>query len=93
MDDTQPLIGLPELLGEIDRDLQDFRAKHQSDFGVKNITLWWELERERLTVRHGPAASVRRSRMTRGAWRLGACFLAGFLSLPVFQVALRLLRP
>jgi hypothetical protein len=93
MDDAQPIIGLPELLSEIVRDLQDFRAKHQSDYGVKNITLWWELERERLTVRHGPGTSVRRLRVTAGARRLGACFLAGGLSLLALQVALRLLVP
>lgn len=91
MDEAQHSIGLTELLAEIDRDLEEFRKKHQSDYGVKNITLWWDLERERLAVRHGPSLSVRRHRMTRPARRFGAFFLAGGLSLLAAQAALRLL--
>ena len=91
MDETQHTIGLTELLAEVDRDLEEFRKKHQSDYGVKNITLWWELERERLAVRHGPSLSVRRHRMTRRARGFGTTFLAGGLSMLAAQVTLRLL--
>jgi hypothetical protein len=93
MDDPQNTIGLADLLAEIDRDLDEFRRKHQTDYGVKNVTLWWELEKDRLTIRHGPALSVRKRQRLRGTRRWVALFLAGWLSVLALNVALRLLVP
>jgi hypothetical protein len=59
MDENAHTIGLVNLLDEVSRDLDDFRKKHQSDYGVKNVTLWWDLEKERLLVRHAPSGVVR----------------------------------
>lgn len=52
MDDKQNTIGLSDLLDEVGRDLEEFRKKHPTDYQLKTITMWWELERERLSVRH-----------------------------------------
>ena len=60
MADTKDSIGFTQLLDEIDSDLAEFRKKHPTDFGVKTTTLWWELERERLKVRHGSGVAVTR---------------------------------
>ncbi|HEX3151153.1 MAG TPA: hypothetical protein VHR66_23950 [Gemmataceae bacterium] len=60
MSNTQDTIGLTQLLDEIDSDLADFRKKHPTDFGVKTTSMWWELERERLKVRHGSGVALTR---------------------------------
>lgn len=93
MDDTQDIIGLADLLSEVDRDLEDFRKKNPGDYAVKNIAMWWELERERVMVRHGPVTAVRRLRKARGARRAAGLFLAGWLFMLAVQVGLRLLVP
>ncbi len=81
MDDKLHTIGMTDLLDEVSRDLDDFRKKHASDYSVKNITLWWELERERLLVRHKDARVTRRSLPGRRVWIfIGSCvvmFAAG----------------
>jgi hypothetical protein len=84
MDDTVQTIGMADLLDEVSRDLEDFRRKHASDYGVKNVTMWWELERERLLIRHKEARVARRFMSRRRVWMLAvgciATFAAGALS-------------
>jgi hypothetical protein len=73
MSEKTHIIGLQDLLDEVSRDLDDFRRKHPNDYSLKAVTLFWELESERLLVRHQDAAVARgRDRGGRG-WR----FLAG----------------
>lgn len=93
MDDTQNTIGLSELLAEVDRDLDEFRKKHQSDFGVKNVTLWWELERERLVTRHGSLAAVKKLRKIQGIKRTMIWFFAGWVTMLAASTVIRLLLP
>jgi len=84
MDEPKNIIGMTDLLDEVSRDLEDFRKKHASDYSVKNVTLWWELERERLLIRHKEARVARRFMSRRRAWILVvgcmATFAAGALS-------------
>jgi hypothetical protein len=93
MADTPHTIGLTELLGEVDRDLDELRKKHPADYGMKNLGMWWELERERLLVRHGPTALVKELRRTRGLKRALGLFTAGWLVMLVIQAVLRLIVP
>lgn len=93
MDDTQHTIGLTDLLAEVDRDLDNLRRKHPSDYGVKNTGLWWELERERLMTRHGPAALVKRIHRVRGVRRLMILFFAGWATAVATSAVMRLLIP
>ena len=79
MDEQQQTIGLSDLLIEVEHDLDEFRKKHSNDYGVKNITMWWELERERLLVRHGSFAVVRKIRRAQTFKRLMAYFFAGWI--------------
>ncbi len=78
MDAAHNIIGMAELLEEVSRDLQDFRRKHQTDYGVKNVTMWWELEKERLLIRHKEARVARRFISRRGVWLLAVGCLAAF---------------
>jgi hypothetical protein len=91
MDDTQNTIGLMELLDEISRDLDELRKKHAGDYGMKNLTMWWELERDRLLVRHDSARIIRRRRRLHGIRRTLALFAAASLTTVVVQTAIRLL--
>jgi hypothetical protein len=93
MDETTHTIGLAALLSEVDRDLEEFRTKHPGDFGVKNISLWWELERERTLARHAPGSLVKRHRRARSLSRWLGLFTAAWAVLIVVQAALRLLLP
>jgi len=68
MDATQNIIGMTDLLDEVSRDLEDFRRKHASDYSVKNVTMWWELEMERLLIRHKEARVARHFMSRRRAW-------------------------
>ena len=90
MDDKQETIGLTKLLDEVNRDLDDLRRKHPNDYSLKNLDLWWELERERVLTRHGPDGSVRRPRRIRGGARTLALFTAGWATMIVLQAAIRL---
>ena len=85
-------IGLTELLDEVSRDLDDFRKKHQSDYSVKNITLWWELERDRVVTRHAPNSVVKTLRRARGAKWMLAWFVAGWLTTLSAQSAIRMIE-
>lgn len=91
MDDSKTTIGLPELLSEVDRDLDEFRKKHQGDYSVKNVTLWWELERERVLTRHASVTEVRKLRRARSLKWLMAWFLVGMVASSLLSAALRLL--
>ena len=78
--DDKKTIGLAELLEEVDRDLDDFRKKHASDYSVKGVTLWWELERERLVLRHKDVRVARKSLSGRRVWVFVAGCLATFIA-------------
>lgn len=89
MDDEKKTIGLTDLLHEVSRDLEDLCKKHTGDYQLKNVTMWWELEKERLLARHGMDASVKKwrrffSRKSGMPW-----FFAGWLTMIVLQLALR----
>lgn len=92
MSDAQNTIGLSELLAEVDRDLDELRKKHPSDYGVKNTGLWWELEKERLITRHG-AALVKRMHRIWDFKRTAVWFFAGWATMLAVNTILRLLIP
>jgi hypothetical protein len=77
MEDKRETIGLTDLLDEVSRDIDELRKKHPSDYGVKNLTMWWELEKERLVVRHGSAGAVKRLRQVQSFKRAMLLFFAG----------------
>jgi hypothetical protein len=77
MEETVRTIGLQDLLDEVSRDLDEYRKKHATDYGVKNVTLWWELQKERLLLRHAPTTKVKLSSRLRKWRREIAWFLAG----------------
>lgn len=79
MDDKPEIMGMKDLLAEVDRDLDDFRRKHEKDYSVKGVTLWWELEKDRLLVRHKDARVARRHLSSRRAWVFAAGCLAAFV--------------
>lgn len=89
MSTIQNIIGMADLLDEVSRDLEDFRRKHATDYSVKNVTMWWELEKERLLFRHKEARVVRRFMSRRRAWVLVvgcfAMFAARAMSMLVFR--------
>lgn len=93
MDDKHDTIGLTELLAEVDRDLDEFRKKHPSDYSVKNITLWWDFERERLVTRHGNHSVVKKLRKVQGFKRLMIWFFAGWATMLATNAVIRLLIP
>lgn len=77
MSNSQDTIGLSQLLDEVSNDIDELHKKHPSDYGVKNLTMWWELERERLVTRHGSTAAVTTLLRVRSLKRLVIAFLAG----------------
>lgn len=88
MGDAQKTIGLNELLDEASRDLDDYRKKHPNDYGVKGVTLWWDTEKERLTMRHGFATVLKMSRREERMKRLAIWFLVAWtITLTVNTVA------
>lgn len=91
MDDKTPTIGLTDLLDEVTRDLDKLRKKHAGDYSIKNLTMWWELERDRLIARHGAAGLVRKVQRVRSMRRTLLLFTAGWLTMIFLQAALRLL--
>ena len=84
-------IGLTDLLDEVSKDLDDFRKKHASDYGVKNVTLWWDLERERLLVRHSPSTRLRTFVGKRSVRQALGWFTAGWVVLIAVQTAVQIL--
>ena len=93
MDDAQHTIGLSALLDEVDRDLDELRKKNPTDYSLRNITMWWGLERERLTMRHGTAATVKRIHRVFGYKRTVVWFFAGWVTMLAVNTAIRLLVP
>jgi len=91
MSDAKDTIGLPELLDEVSHDLDEFRKKHASDYTVKNITLWWELERDRVLARHVPATTLRKLRRVQSVRRMLLLFTAGWLTMAIIETVVRLL--
>ena len=91
MDDTQKTIGLTELLEEVNRDLDELRKKHSSDYNIRNITMWWDLERERLAARHSPGSVVRKVRDSRALRSMMTWFFVGWLTMLVVQTTIRFL--
>ena len=92
MQEDRKTIGLGELLDQITADLDELRRKHPGDYAMKNITMWWELEKERLVTRHSPASVVRRYR---NPWRIRGwtiMFLAGCLMMLATNIAISLFR-
>jgi hypothetical protein len=92
MSDAQGTIGMAALLDEVDRDIDELRKKHPSDYGVKNLTMWWSLEKERLVTRHGPATAVRKPRRGWIDGHTGLLLLAGAVTWVVGEVLLLILR-
>jgi hypothetical protein len=80
MNGRDNIIGMTDLLDEVSRDLDDFRKKHASDYGVKNVTLWWELERERLLIRHKEARVARHLMSRRRAWAFAVGCMLTFMA-------------
>lgn len=78
MSETQKSIGLSELLDEVSRDLDEYRKKHPNDHSVRGVTLWWDTEKERLTMRHGSATVLMKSRLEERMKRLAIWFLAAW---------------
>lgn len=94
MDDSRnDTIGLTKLLDEISLDLDELRKKHPSDYNVKNIGMWWELERERVMARHSPVSVVKKLRRIQHMKRLMTGFFAGWLAMIAVQAVARLLIP
>lgn len=88
MGEGQNTIGLAELLDEVSRDLDEYRKKHPNDYGVKGVTLWWDTEKERLTMRHGSASVLKKSRREQRMKRLTIAYLVAWtVALSVNTVA------
>ena len=60
MDDTKKSIDLGDLLDEIATDIEELRKKNPNDYAVKNVAMWWSLERTMLKIRHHPASVMKR---------------------------------
>ena len=93
MDDKQEIIGLAALLDEVNRDIDELRKKHPGDYSVKNLTMWWELERERLVTRHSPASVVKKLRRVQGIKRMMIGFFAGWATMLAATAILRFWIP
>lgn len=91
MEDKQNSIGLRELLNEVSRDLDEFRKKYPNDYSVKGVTLWWELERERLETRHNPGSVVKKLRSVQGFKWVMIGFFAGCVTMLVANTVILLL--
>mgnify|MGYP000024967097 CR=1 FL=1 len=89
MEDKTHTLGLTALLDEVSADLDELRKKHPGDYSTKNLTMWWDLERDRLLARHGPTSTVRKLRAVRGMKRMLAMFSAGWLVMIVVQTMIR----
>ena len=87
MEANRNTIGLGDLLDQISCDLDELRRKHPGDYAMKNITMWWELEKERLLTRHSPASVVNRHR---NVWRFRqwtVVFFAGCMTMLAVNIA------
>jgi hypothetical protein len=93
MDGTQNTIGLETLLDEVGKDLDELRRKHPNDYKLKDISMWWDLERERLLVRHVPSSVIRLKRRLASMKVLMAGFFVGWLTMIAVQTTVSLLFP
>ena len=89
MDDKQNnIIGLADLVDEVHRDLDELRKKHPSDYSIRNITMWWELEKERLLARHGSTSVARKLRRHPNLVRVLVWFFAGWVAMLAVQTTI-----
>lgn len=93
MSNAQDTIGLTQLLDEVGSDIDELRKKNPSDYGMKNLIMWWELERERIILRHGSTAAVKRLLKIRSMKRMMLTFLAGCAAVIAATVMSRVLIP
>jgi hypothetical protein len=93
MSDAKDTIGIAELLDEIARDLDDYRKKHPNDYSLKSVTLWWDMEKERLTMRHSPSTLVKKIRRVQGFKQVAIWFLAGGATMLAANTVINLLLP
>jgi hypothetical protein len=89
MDVSRTTIGLSDLLDEIGRDLDDYRRKHPNDYQLKPITLWWELERERMSLRFHGQTVLLKTRHRLFDRRILFWLLAGWTTLLIAATLLR----
>jgi hypothetical protein len=87
-DDT---IGIQELMDEIDKDVADYKARNAGDYSVKNVVMFWQLERERVLIRHLPATLVKKARRARSVRFWLGCFSAAWAALIAVQALIGLL--
>ena len=91
MEDFHKTIGLIELLDEVTHDIDELRKKHPNDYGVKNMTIWWDLEKERMLNRHGSYAVIKRLRQIKSMKRSMSLFFGGWISWIALSSVIRLL--
>lgn len=89
MDDKQKTIGLDELLDEVTRDLDELRKKNPNDYSVKNIMMWWSLEKATLVIRHSPASIVKKMHRKWTTKWVVIAFAAGFSVMLAMNAAIR----
>lgn len=92
MDDNQKSIDLGALLDEVSRDLDEYRKKHANGYGVKEVTLWWDTEKERLSMRHGSATVLKKSRREERMKRLTIAYLVAWTVTLSLNTVVSLLR-
>ena len=80
-------IPLLDLLDEVNRDVVELRKKFPQDYQLKNVTMWWELERERLLLRHGSGSVLRQVSKTRHLKQVLFWMSVGWLTMVVLQVS------
>lgn len=90
MDEKHETIGLAELMEEIERDLDELRKKHSTDYNVKTITMWWQLKRERVMTRHASFSVVKKLRKAQTMKRLMVWFFAGWLTMLTAETIIKL---
>jgi hypothetical protein len=91
MDEQQKTIGLTQLLDEVRRDLEELRRKNPNDYQIKNIVMWWDLEADRLLIRHGTSAILEQKIKVSAMKSLMGFFFAGLISSTILSAILRLL--
>jgi hypothetical protein len=79
MSEKPNIIGMQDLLDEVERDLDEWRRKNPGDYQIKNTILWWSLQREKILVRHKDARVARRFGSGKRAWMFLAGCLATFI--------------
>jgi hypothetical protein len=88
-DTTSNTIGLTELLDEVSNDLAELRKKNPNDYSIKNIVMWWDLERDRLIARHLPNGVVKTLKRVKSMKRYLLLFTAGWTLSISIDLAIR----